>query len=200
MDLHYKAISYIRNKWAHHLFLKSKKYVDSWGNKSYGEPHIVCYDLVSKLSVGKYVSISDRVSILLGANHKKGLITTYPRSLINKGVSQQQTNEPGSVIIGNDVWVGYGVTIIGPVSIGDGAIVGAGALVLSDVAPYSVVGGVPAKELKKRFNEDAIYDLQKVKWWDKTDEEIKNMEGDLYSSDPKVFIEKYLTREGESSK
>lgn len=69
-------------------------------------------------------------------------------------------------IIGNDVWIGEGVSIINGVKIGDGAVIAAGAVVVKDVAPYSIVGGVPAKEIRKRFSEEVILDLEKLHWWD----------------------------------
>lgn len=72
----------------------------------------------------------------------------------------------GPINIGNDVWIGYGAVILRGVSIGDGAIVGAGAVVTKDVDPYTIVGGVPAKTIRKRFNEKIIRQLLKIKWWD----------------------------------
>ena len=185
----YKIIVYLSYQKQAYLFTLSKKYVNSWGNKTYGYPVITCYDGVSKVSVGSYTSIASEVSILLGANHKKGLITTYPHSLINKKIKQEETNERGDVVIGSDVWIGYRVTIIGPVTIGDGAIIGAGALVVSDVPPYAVVGGVPAKVIKYRFPQEEIDLLLGDPWWEKTEDEIKNMEKFLYAGDVKSFVQ-----------
>jgi acetyltransferase-like isoleucine patch superfamily enzyme len=183
-----KVLVYADQKKQEYVFKKSLKYVDSWGEKTYGQPEIVCYDGKSVLSVGRYTSIASNVSILLGANHKRGLITTYPRSLINKNVSQEETNERGDVVVGNDVWIGYGATIIGPATIGDGAIIGASALVIGDVPPYAVVGGVPAKVLKYRFQEGEIQKLLSVKWWEKNEKEIKDLENFLYSRDVDGFL------------
>jgi serine acetyltransferase len=108
--------------------------------------------------------------------------------LINKNVSQEETNERGDVVVGNDVWIGYGATIIGPATIGDGAIIGASALVIGDVPPYAVVGGVPAKVLKYRFQEGEIQKLLSVKWWEKNEKEIKDLENFLYSRDVDGFL------------
>lgn len=185
-----KVLVYVDQKKQGYLFEKSLKYVNSWGEKTYGQPEIVCYDGKSKLSVGKYVSIASRVSVLLGANHKRGLITTYPRSLVNKNITQEETNERGDVVIGSDVWIGYGATIIGPAVIGDGAIIGASALVIGDVPPYAVVGGVPAKVLKYRFSEEEIQQFLSLKWWDKSEKEVKNLENFLYSKDTDNFFKK----------
>lgn len=188
----YKVLIYVGYKKADYIFKRSMKHVTSWGEKTYGQPEIICYDSKSKFSVGKYTSIASNVAILLGANHKRGLLTTYPRSLINGSVSQEETNERGDVAIGSDVWIGYGVTIIGPCTIGDGAIIGAGALVLKDVPPYAVVGGVPAKVLKYRFDDETIQKLLSVKWWDKNEKEIKHLEEVLYSSDVERLVSRVI--------
>ncbi len=186
----FKALIYIGHKKGDYIFKRSMRHVTSWGDKTYGQPEIICYDEKSKLSVGRYTSIASNVSILLGANHKRGLLTNYPRSLINKNVSQEDTNEKGDVTIGSDVWIGHGATIIGPAVIGDGAIIGASALVLGDVPPYAVVGGIPAKILKYRFDEEKIKKLLSVKWWDKNEKEIKSLEEVLYSNDVDGLLDK----------
>ena len=79
----------------------------------------------------------------------------------------------GDIVIGNDVWIGYEATILSGVTIGDGAIIGAKAVVTKDVPPYSVVGGVPAKKIKQRFDAETIQKLQQLKWWDWPDEKIR---------------------------
>ncbi|MGL9729055.1 virginiamycin A acetyltransferase [Enterococcus sp. DIV0756] len=79
----------------------------------------------------------------------------------------------GDIIIGNDVWIGYEATILSGVTIGDGAIIGAKAVVTKDVPAYSVVGGVPAKKIKHRFDSETIQKLQQLKWWDWPDEKIR---------------------------
>lgn len=90
----------------------------------------------------------------------------------------------GDIVIGNDVWIGYEAVIMSGVTIGDGAIIGTRALVTNDVPPYTIVGGVPAKQIRKRFPEEIISELLKLKWWDWTFKKIsQNMEfiknGDL---------------------
>jgi virginiamycin A acetyltransferase len=181
--LHYKKEEY--------LFWRSKKYITSWGEGTYGLPSIVSFDKKSTVSVGKYVSIASRVTFLLGANHKSGMVTTYPIDRINSSKTTEDANERGNIEIGNDVWIGYGVTIIGDVKIGDGAIIGAEALVVDDVPPYAVVGGVSAKVLKYRFDDEQIRKLQAIKWWDWDRETIQERESDIYSKDVAFFIATY---------
>jgi virginiamycin A acetyltransferase len=87
----------------------------------------------------------------------------------------------GDTIIGNDVWIGYGATIMAGVTIGDGAIIATKAVVTKDVAPYSIVGGNPAKEIRKRFSEEKIKQLLDLCWWDwpieKITEQVQNLTG-----------------------
>ena len=78
----------------------------------------------------------------------------------------------GDIVVGNDVWIGYEAVILAGVTIGDGAIIGARAVVTKDVLPYTIVGGVPAKPIRKRFNEETIDILLKLKWWDWSKERI----------------------------
>lgn len=79
----------------------------------------------------------------------------------------------GDIVIGNDVWIGYDAIIMPGVKIGDGAIIGTRAIVTNDVPPYTIVGGIPAKVIKKRFSDDIILKLLKIKWWDWPNEKIK---------------------------
>lgn len=174
-----------------YFFWRSKKFILNWGTGTYGIPTIISYDGKSCVSVGKYCSIASNVSFLLGANHKRGLITTYPISMLNKNKKPTDSNEPGDIHIGNDVWIGYGATLIGGISIGDGAIIGAGAVVIKDVPPYAVVTGVPAEIRRFRFDENSIEGLIKIKWWDWSEEKIKQNEEYLYSKDISTFISSF---------
>lgn len=89
----------------------------------------------------------------------------------------------GDIVIGNDVWIGYDAVIMAGVTIGDGAIIGTKAVVTKDVAPYSIVGGVPAKEIRKRFAPEVIKRLQEIQWWDWPEEKIRKSIQAIQSGD-----------------
>ena len=87
----------------------------------------------------------------------------------------------GDIIIGNDVWIGYEAVILSGVTIGDGAIIGTRAVVTKDVSPYTIVGGVPAKPIRKRFSDDDIAALLKIEWWDWPVEHIQEHVSEIQS-------------------
>ena len=132
-----------------------------------------------KLIIGKFCSIACGAKFLFNsANHTLASLSTYPFPLFfeeweldKKNVAVSWDNK-GDIIIGNDVWIGYEAVILAGVKIGDGAIIGTRAVVTKDVPPYTIVGGVPAKPIKKRFDEDVISDLLCIKWWDWSKEKI----------------------------
>ncbi|RGC50881.1 CatB-related O-acetyltransferase [Absiella sp. AM29-15] len=125
-----------------------------------------------KLIIGKFCSIGCGARFLFNsANHTMKSLSTYPFplffeewSLDKKDVIDSWDNK-GDIVIVNDVWLGYEAVIMAGVTIGDGAIIGTRAVVTKDVSPYAIVGGVPAKIIKKRFTEETISSLQKIKWW-----------------------------------
>ena len=101
----------------------------------------------------------------------------YPRTgdretVYLKNVIDNPNIQIGDIIIGNDVWIGYEAVILPGVTIGDGAVIGCRAVVTKDIPPYTIVGGVPAKPIPKRFDEETIKELQKIKWWDWPEEKI----------------------------
>ena len=79
----------------------------------------------------------------------------------------------GSITIGNDVWIGYEAVILSGVTIGDGAIIGTRAVVTKDIPPYTIVGGVPAKPIRRRFDEETVARLEELRWWDWEEEKIR---------------------------
>ncbi len=139
------------------------------------EKHNVLYHYPvnnDKLTIGKFCSIACGAKFIFNsANHAMKSLSTYPFpiffeewNLDIRNVKSAWDNK-GDIIIGNDVWVGYEAVILSVVKIGDGAIIGARAVVTKDVEPYSVVGGIPAKEIKKRFDDKTIQTLLTLQWW-----------------------------------
>ncbi|SEH31211.1 Hexapeptide repeat of succinyl-transferase [Selenomonas sp. KH1T6] len=119
--------------------------------------------------------------------HKLEFCKKYGRYHGNSSGSEIRHNPP--VVIGNDVWIGFNALIVPGVTIGDGAVVAAGAVVTKDVLPYTIVGGVPARPIRKRFDDEEIYKLLKIRWWDWEKEKIKDHIEDFYQ--PKLFITKH---------
>lgn len=137
-----------------------------------------------KLKIGKFCSIACGTKFLFNsANHALDSLSTYPFpsffeewNLEREKVTDAWDNR-GDIVIGNDVWIGYEAVILSGVTIGDGAIIGTRAVVTKDVPPYTIVGGIPAKPIRKRFDEKVIEELLKIKWWDWTEEKIaRNIE------------------------
>ena len=132
-----------------------------------------------KLRIGKFCMIASDVTFIMnGASHLSDALSTYPFAIFGgdwAGAMDGKTYpSKGDTVIGNDVWIGYGATIMPGVTIGDGAIIATKSVVTKDVAPYAIVGGNPAKEIRKRFSEDKIEALLKLAWWDWPIEEITN--------------------------
>lgn len=131
------------------------------------------------LIIGKFCSIACGAKFLFNsANHTLSSLSTYPFPLFfeewgleKKNVAASWDNK-GDIVIGNDVWIGYEAVIMAGVTIGDGAIIGARAVVTKDVPPYMVAGGIPAKPIKKRYPEETIAALSELKWWDWPEERI----------------------------
>lgn len=129
------------------------------------------FDFVGdKLIIGKFCMIASDVTFIMnGANHLTDAISTYPFEIFGNGWEKAMEGKTypvkGDTVIGNDVWIGYKTTIMPGVRIGDGAIIATNSTVVKDVEPYSVVGGNPAKQIKKRFTDDHIEKLLEIQWW-----------------------------------
>ena len=141
-----------------------------------------------KLIIGKFCQIAHGVHFVMnGANHQMNAVTTYP-FYIMEGWEQpvpplSELPVKGDTIVGNDVWIGENATILPGVKIGDGAIIGLNSVVASDVAPYTIVAGNPAKLIRHRFDEELTALLLRLKWWDKPIEEINSLIPLLTNSD-----------------
>ncbi len=132
-----------------------------------------------RLTIGKFCSIACGAKFLFNsANHTLGSLSTYPFPIFFEewglpveDIPQAWDNK-GDIVIGNDVWIGYEAVILAGVTVGDGAVVGTRAVVTKDVPPYTIVGGVPAKPIRKRFSEAVIDRLLALQWWDWPEERI----------------------------
>lgn len=147
------------------------------------------YDFIGdKLIIGKFCQIGKGVEFIMnGANHQMNSASTYPFYIFNGWKQNPPKKEDlpykGDTIIGNDVWIGQNVTFLPGVRVGDGSIIGANAVVTSDIPPYSVVVGNPAKVIRKRFDEELIELLEKLEWWNKTPNQIQKIIPLLSNSD-----------------
>lgn len=136
------------------------------------------YDFIGdKLIIGKFCQIGAGVEFVMnGANHQMNAVSTYPFYIFGSWDQSVPSKEDlpfkGDAVVGNDVWIGQNSTILPGVHIGDGAIIGLNSVVTRDVPPYTIVAGNPAKAVRKRFDDELIDLLLKLKWWDKSVEEI----------------------------
>ncbi|SHM55579.1 virginiamycin A acetyltransferase [Cyclobacterium lianum] len=146
------------------------------------------FDFVGdRLIIGKFCMIASDVTFIMnGANHLSKSISAYPFAIFGLGWEKAMEGKrypyKGDTVIGNDVWIGYGATIMPGVQIGDGAIIASKSVVTNNVAPYTVVGGNPAREIKKRFSDKEIEKLLHLKWWDwpieRITRNVQNLTGD----------------------
>lgn len=157
------------------------------GLYTYGIPSIYHWGERSCLTIGNFCSIANDVSIFLGGNHRIDWISTFPFSefpnhfpLASKIEGYPSTK--GDVIIGNDVWIGFGAVVMSGVKIGDGAVIAARTVVTKDVLPYEIVGGVPSRHIKFRFSDKVIIELMKIKWWNWEIDQIKEYSSIISSS------------------
>lgn len=141
-----------------------------------------------RLVIGKFCQIAAGVEFVMnGANHQMNAVSTYPFYTLRGWDMEVPQKEDlpikGDTVIGNDVWIGQNAVILPGVHIGDGAIIGLNAVVGSDVPPYTIVAGNPAKFIRKRFDDELIGMLLEFKWWDKSVKEINALIPLLASSD-----------------
>lgn len=140
------------------------------------EKNVLFHDeeIGDKLIIGKFCTISTGVTFIMnGANHQLNGYSTYPFGIFRNGWEKSspskkelRASSKGNIVIGNDVWMGREAVILPGVKIGDGAIIGAQSVVTHDVPPYSVVAGNPARFIRRRFNDEIVYLLLKIRWWE----------------------------------
>lgn len=153
----------------------------SVGNYTYGLLNVVTFSNENHLIIGNYCSIAENVTFLLDVEHHLNHISTFPFKV---KVLKNEMNEAfgkGNIVIEDDVWIGFGVTIMSGVHIGQGAVIAAGSIVTKDVPPYAIVGGVPATLIRYRFESDLINSLSTVDFGSLDKIMIEKHIDDLYS-------------------
>lgn len=146
-------------------------------------------DDVDKLIIGSYCSIGSGASFIMAGNqgHRYDWVSSFPffymSEVLNFSESKDGFQRAGDTLIGNDVWIGSEAMIMPGITIGHGAVIGSRALVTKDVEPYSIIGGNPAKLIKKRFSENHIALLLEMRWWDWEDSVVKEAMSVLCSND-----------------
>lgn len=165
-------------------------YYDDFENVENFEKNVkYLFDFIGdKLIIGKYCMIASDVTFIMnGANHLSESISTYPFAIFGNGWERAMDGKSypskGNTTIGHDVWIGYGATIMPGVTIGHGSIIASQSVVSRDVEPYSIVGGNPIKEIRKRFSKAEIDHLLKIEWWNWSPEKVTQNVEALTSSD-----------------
>ncbi|MFN3782866.1 MAG: CatB-related O-acetyltransferase [Spirosomataceae bacterium] len=171
--LQYNRLCFLKNTIKNpNILVGDYTYYDDFEDVSNFEKNVKYhFDFIGdKLIIGKFCMIASDVKFIMnGGNHLTEAFSAYPFEIFGNGwegaMDGKTYPHKGDICIGNDVWIGYNATIMAGVTVGDGAIIAANATVTKDVSPYSIVGGNPAKEIKKRFSEDIISQLLSLQWW-----------------------------------
>jgi len=186
---HYDRLCFLKNVVTNpNIMVGDYTYYDDFENVENFEKNIkYLFDFTGdKLIIGKFCMIASDVTFIMnGGNHLQEAITTYPFAIFGGdwagAMEGKEYPTKGDTAIGNDVWLGYGSTIMPGVTIGDGAIIATKSVVTKDVAPYTIVGGNPAAEIRKRFSEEQIQQLLELRWWDwpleKITEQVQQLTG-----------------------
>ncbi|RMF50089.1 MAG: antibiotic acetyltransferase [Anaerolineae bacterium] len=160
------------------------------GEYTYGIPKVYSWGEGATLRIGKFCSIAPGVVILLGGEHRVDWVTTYPFNVLFPE-ARQFTGHPktkGDVVIGHDVWIGRDSLILSGVTVGNGAVIAARSVVTSNVPPYAIAGGNPARILRSRFTTEQIAALEKTGWWNWPRERIVEALPYLLSDDIETFL------------
>ncbi|MBP3537997.1 MAG: CatB-related O-acetyltransferase [Muribaculaceae bacterium] len=202
------SLCYIKNVVKNpRIIIGDYTYYDDIDGADRFEEHVThFYEFIGdRLIIGNFCAIAKGVAFVMnGANHRMDCATTYPFYIMGGdwGSAIAPVNDElplkGDTVVGNDVWIGQNVTIMPGVHIGDGAIIGTNATVASDIPPFSIAVGNPAKVMRRRFDDEMINLLERLQWWNRAIEEVDKLIPILTNSDiakAKKEIEKYLQRE-----
>lgn len=163
----------------------------SIGRGTYGRFEIRLFHPSDRVVIGNYCSIAREVLVLAGGEHRTDTVATYPlRAKLDTYRVNPDVASKGAVEIGSDVWFGVRTTVLSGVEIGNGAIVGACSVVTKDVPPFAVVAGNPARQLRSRFSDDVIEELQRIAWWQWPEDRIKR-HTDAFSLPVSEFINRF---------
>ena len=182
---HYDRLCFLKNVVKNpNIIVGDYTYYDDFETVDNFEKNVkYLFDFVGdKLVIGKFCMIASDVTFIMnGANHLNKSISTYPFAIFggdwSNAMEGKEYPRKGNTIVGNDVWIGYGATIMPGVTIGDGAIIATKSVVTKDVEPCSIVGGNPSSEIRKRYSDAEINQLLKIRWWDWPIEKItKNVQ------------------------
>ncbi|MFN2939248.1 CatB-related O-acetyltransferase [Lachnospiraceae bacterium YH-ros2226] len=163
------------------------------GKKTYGDLSVYNYNRGQKLTIGSFCSIAGNVMFILNADHPTNTISSFPYHVFIAQDQEFEALSKGDIIVDDDVWIGYGATILSGVHIDQGAVIAAGAVVSKDVPPYAIVGGVPAKVIKYRFTSDIIEELLKIDYSQLNEKDIKEHINNFYSEIKTLDDAKRLT-------
>lgn len=171
---HYDRLCFLKNSCRNpNILVGDYTYYDDFEDVTNFEKNVKYhFDFTGdRLIIGKFCMIASGAEFIMnGANHLSKAVSAYPFAVFGNGWEDAMMDKTypnkGDLIIGNDVWIGYKATLLAGITIGDGAIIGAKSVVTSDVDPYTIVGGNPARPLRKRFSEVDIAQLLAMRWWD----------------------------------
>jgi lipopolysaccharide transport system ATP-binding protein len=170
------------------------------GKWSYGNPKIYRWNWKNKIYIGNFCSLGPEIKIIIGGNHRTDWVSTsqlpadtfnFEDTFLNAQKIKNYNYSKGDLHIENDVWIGGFSIIFSGVRLGNGSVVAAGSVVTKDVEPYTIVGGNPAKLIKKRFTSKQINFLNSSKWWDLDDKKIDLLSKYLLAEKVDLFIKKF---------
>jgi acetyltransferase-like isoleucine patch superfamily enzyme len=165
------------------------------GEHSYGNPSVVAYPGdTGRVRIGRYCSIADGATLLIGGNHRLDWVSTYPLRAsfgLPGALEDGHPASKGEIEIGNDVWIGNEVMILSGVEVGNGAALAARAVITTDVRPYSLVAGNPAREVRRRFDDTTVDALLRIAWWEWPDELVRERVGAINDTDVAAFVSRY---------
>ena len=164
------------------------------GEYTYGNPEVHNWTEKWKVTIGKFCSFGEGVHIIVDGEHRTDWVCNFPLSPLLMMIPENygHPTSKGDITIGNDVWVGMYSIILSGVTIGDGAVIGAGSVVTKDVKPYEIVAGVPARHIKFRFTLKNIEELEKIAWWNWPFLKLQEKVRELESKDVYAFIKNNL--------